>query len=96
MHLQEEADSIVTDNILDSSVGAAAKLSKSLCEMINRLNWRSALTDPIHNWMSWWKLIHEAKVPLKTFLDMIYSKSQTETTEKTKELQKIVVLQTLI
>ena len=100
MLLQEETNSIVTDTILDSSVGAAAKIVKESL----RDGQKTELTEgsdrfyPYLNKLNLEKLTVEvpAPVPLKTFLDIIYSKSRTETAEKKKELQKIAVAHALI
>ena len=96
--LQEQAISIVTDTILDSSVGAAAKIvNESLQD-----GQKTELTEfrdglyPYLNELNLENLTVEVPAPLKTFLDMIYSKSRTETSEKKKELQKIVVAHALM
>ena len=98
MLLQEEANSIVTDTILDSSVGAAAKtVEESL-----RDGQKTELTEgsdrfyPYPNGLNLEKLTIEVLAPLKTFLDIIYPKSRTETAEKKKELQRIAVAHALM
>ena len=96
--LQEEANSIVTDTILDSSVGAAAKIVKESL----RDGQKTELTEgndrfyPYPNDLNLEKLTVEVPAPLKTFLDIICSKSRTETAEKKKELQKIAVAHALM
>ena len=98
MLLQEEANSIVTDIILDSSVGAAAKIVKESL----RDGQKTELTEgndrfyPYPNDLNLEKLTVEVPAPLKTFLDIICSKSRTETAEKKKELQKIAVAHALM
>ena len=91
MLLQEEANSIVTDTILDSSVGAAAKIVKDSL----RDGHKTELTEgsdrfyPYPNELSLEKLTVEAPAPLKTFFDIMYSKSRIEAAEKKKKLRKI-------
>ena len=87
MLLQEETNSIVTDTILDSSVGDGQKTE--LTEGSDRFY-------PYPNELNLEKLIVEAPAPLKTFLDIMYSKSRTETAEKKKELRKIAVAHALM
>ena len=96
--LQQKANSIVTDTILDSSVRTAAKIvNESL-----RGGQKTELTEfcdglyPYPNELNLEKLTAEVPAPLKTFLDMIYSKSRTETPKKKKELRKIVVAHALM
>ena len=87
MLLQEETNSIVTDTILDSSVGDGQKTE--LTEGSDRFY-------PYSNELNLEKLTVEAPAPLKTFLDIMYSKSRTETAEKKKELRKIAVAHALM
>ena len=96
--LQEEANSIVTDTILDSSVGAAAKIVKESLRdgQKTKLIEDSDRFYSYSNKLNLEKLTVEVPAPLKTFLDIIYSKSRTETAEKKKELQKIAVAHALM
>ena len=87
MLLQEETNSIVSDTILDSSVGDGQK---------TELNEGSDRFYPYPNELNLEKLTVEAPAPLKTFLDIMYSKSRTETAEKKKELRKIAVAHALM
>ena len=98
MLLQEETNSIVTDTILDSSVGAAAKIVKESLRdgQKTKLIEDSDRFYSYSNKLNLEKLTVEVPAPLKTFLDIIYSKSRTETAEKKKELQKIAVAHALI
>ena len=91
--LQEETTSIVTDTIFDSSIRAAAKIVKESLQVYQQ----TELTEgtyrfyPYLNELNLEKLTVEVTAPFKTFIDMIYSKSQTEAAEKKKELRKIAV-----
>ena len=81
MLLQKEANSVVTDTILDSSVGVAAKIVKEFL----RDDQQTELTEgtdrfyPYPNELDLEKLTVEIAAPLKTFRDTIYSKLQTKT-----------------
>ena len=98
MLLQEETNSMVTDTILDSSVGAAARIVKESL----RDDQKTELTEgsdrfyTYPNKLNLEKLTVEVSAPLKTFLDIMYSKSQTEIAEKKNELRKIAVAHALM
>ena len=98
MLLQEEADSIVTDTVLDTSVGTATKIIKESLQEDQQTE-QTKDTDrlyPYPNELTLDKLTAEVPAPLKTFLDMIYYKSRTETAAKKKELRKIGVAHALM
>ena len=91
--LQEETNSIVTETIFDSSIRAAAKIVKESLRVYQQTELTEG-TDrfyPYLNELNLEKLTVEVTAPFKTFIDMIYSKSQTEAAEKKKELRKIAV-----
>ena len=80
------ANSIVTGTILGSSVGAAAKIVKESLRD-NQQTELNEVTDrfyPYLNKLNLEKLTVEVTGPLKTFLDIIYYKSRTETVKKGK------------
>ena len=84
LFLQEETNSIVTDNILESSVGTAAKIVKESL----RDDQQTELTEgpdrfyPYPNELNLETLTVQVTAPLKTYIDMIYSKSRSETAKK--------------
>ena len=88
MLLQEGANSIVNDTILDSSVGGAAKIVKEPLRDGQKIE-LTVGSDRFYSYpneLNLEKLTVEVPAPLKTFLEMIYSKSQTETAEERKDL----------
>ena len=96
--LQEETNSIVTETIFDSSIRAAAKIVKESLRVYQQTELTEG-TDrfyPYLNELNLEKLTVEVTAPFKTFIDMIYSKSQTEAAEKKKELRKIAVAHALM
>ena len=98
MLLQEGANSIVNDTILDSSVGAAAKIVKEPLRDGQKIE-LTVGSDRFYSYpnaLNLEKLTVEVPAPLKTFLEMIYSKSQTETAEEKKDLSKVAVAHALM
>ena len=86
MLLQEEANTILTDTILDNFVGAAVKIVKESLRNDQETELTKG-TDRFYqylNELNLEKLTLKVPAPLKNFLDMIFSKSRTETAEKKK------------
>ena len=98
MLLQKGANSKVTDTILNSSLGVQAKIVKESLRDDQQIE----LTEftgrfyPQQKDLNLEKVTLEVPAPLKTFLDMIYSKSRTYTGQKNKEFQKIAIADTLM
>ena len=98
MLLQEEANSKVTDTILNTSVGVEAKIVKESLRDDQQIE-LTEFTErfyPQQKGLNLEKVTLEVPAPLKTFLDMIYSKSRTYTGQKNKEFQKIAIADTLM
>ena len=97
MLLQEEADSIVADTVMDSSVGAAAKIIKDSLRKDEPVTKETeSQFYPYPNELTQEKLSKDIPVPLQTFLDMICTKSRSDRAEKKKELRRIAVAHALM
>ena len=98
MLLQKGANSKVTDTILNSSLGVQAKIVKESLRDDQQIE----LTEftgrfyPQQKDLNLEKVTLEVPAPLKTFLELIYSKSRTYTGQKNKKLQKIAMTDTLM
>lgn len=99
MLLQEEADDIVTDTILDSSIGIAAKIIKNNLDIDQQKKQQTKVDDVFYSYpndLTYENLTAQVPAPLKDFLDTVYSKSRTKTAKKKKQLRKIAVAHALM
>ena len=91
MLLQEEADAIVSETVLDTSVGVAAKIIKESMQT-NVNNWENEINSefyPYPNELNIKSLTAEVPLPLKNFLDTIYKRR--DASDQKRKLKKVAV-----
>ena len=95
MLMQEEADSIITNTVLDNSVGTAAKIIRQSLlidhhtKRADDKSEKSEIEDrtyPLPHELNLEKLTDGVPTELREFLDIVHSKSRTETANKKKHL----------
>ena len=105
MLMQEEADSIITNTVLDNSVGTAAKIIRQSLlidhhtKRADDKSEKSEIEDrtyPLPHELNLEKLTDGVPTELKEFLDILHSKSRTETANKKKHLRKIAIAHALM